>query len=208
MQILIGTYNKGKVEEIIKIINEITPGRIEFALPQNVLKHKIHINETGATFADNAYIKAKAFFESTSLPSISDDSGLEVDALNGEPGINSARYSGSNSNDADNRRKLLEELKDVPQEKRKAQFRTCICLYGNNTVIFSEGVCYGEIAYSERGSGGFGYDSIFIPEGHLKTFAEMSDEEKNALSHRRKAIDSFVQKLLQRFEHDHDNPLT
>ena len=147
--------------------------------------------ETGKTFFENAYLKAKYYAEKTGLLSLADDSGLEVDILNGAPGIYSSRFAGENASDEENNKKLLELLKNVPLEKRKARFVCVIVVYHpSGKYIKSEGIWEGLIGFEPRGSYGFGYDPIFlVPEyNYKKTAAELPIEEKNKLSHRGKAL--------------------
>ena len=195
MKLLIGTNNKHKVKEIKEILDEEFPGRFEIVTPDDVLDNSVEIEETGKTLEENAYLKSSKFFSLTNIPSISDDTGLEIEALNGEPGVNSARYSGVHGNDAANRKKVLKLLNGVPDEKRKAQFRTVICYVDDRKTEYIEGICSGRIINEERGTNGFGYDSLFVPDGYDKTFAEMTAEEKNRVSHRGKAVRNLVEFL-------------
>lgn len=154
------------------------------------------IEESAETLEGNALLKAAAISEATGLPALADDTGLEVDALGGEPGVRSARYAGEHSRDADNRRLLLARLAErgAAGSARAGQFRTVIALVApdGETRCF-EGRCRGIITETERGEGGFGYDAVFAPDiGDGRTFAEMSPEEKDAVSHRRHAVDALV----------------
>ncbi len=160
----------------------------------------INIIEDGATFAENSYKKAAAVFKATGLPSLADDSGLAVNALDGAPGIHSARFSGVSGPDKDraNREKLLKELKNVPLEKRGAAFHCAITLIEENGSVHTfNGISPGHIAFSERGENGFGYDSLFIPEGYSESFAELSPEIKNSLSHRGRAAQKLIAYLKE-----------
>jgi XTP/dITP diphosphohydrolase len=151
------------------------------------------VEETGETYAENAKIKAVAASLMSGLPALADDSGIEVEALNGRPGVRSARYAGADASDADRRALLLQELHDVPEERRSAAFRCVIAIAipptqgGDPEVVFVEGSCEGRIARSERGSGGFGYDPLFFLPELGRTMAELTPEEKNQLSHRGEA---------------------
>ena len=149
------------------------------------------IDETGATFAENAAIKAETVRDATGYLTLADDSGLQVDALQGAPGVHSARYCGWHGDDGANNALLIENMKDVPEEKRTAQFVSCLALASpfGKTVTF-EGVCPGHILFEARGTGGFGYDPYFIYETG-KTFAQMTEEEKNAVSHRARAMEKL-----------------
>lgn len=157
------------------------------------------IEETGKTFAENAEIKATTICKITGLPSIGDDSGLQVDALNGAPGIYSARYAGKGASDEDKYKLLLENLKDVPYEKRSAKFITAIhCVFPNKIYTINVfGECKGKIAFEPKGSNGFGYDPIFLPEyyNYEKSFAQLNDEQKDRISHRGNALRNFNEKL-------------
>lgn len=192
IKFIIASNNKRKAEELDRILNPlgvtaVTAGSVGISLDD--------VEETGETFAENAYIKAKAAFEKTGMPSVADDSGLVVDALNGEPGVYSARYAGENARDEERIAKLLKNLEGVPGEKRTAHFVSSICcILDENTVITAEGRCIGVITEEMRGNGGFGYDPVFLTDGG-KTFAELSAEEKDKLSHRGKALRMLYEKL-------------
>lgn len=157
---------------------------------------EIDPDENGTTFAQNAMIKARAVYECCALPTVADDSGLSVDALNGEPGVYSARYGGRET-DADRRALLFENLKDVPADKRGAHFTSAIaCIIDDNTDFTVEGYCYGSIAFDEKGTNGFGYDCMFCPDEYDGlSFAELSPEQKNAISHRGRALAEFAAKI-------------
>lgn len=184
--LLLGTRNRGKVREIAEILGDV-PWRIrsleEFADLETPA-------ETGDTYADNAIIKARFYARATGLCALADDSGLEVEALDGAPGVFSARYAGAGASDADRRTLLLSELAHVPAEQRTARFvcSVAISLPDETILNLSEGVCTGRIIFEPRGSGGFGYDPLFIPDGFNETFAELPDTIKNQLSHRALAL--------------------
>lgn len=146
------------------------------------------LREDGATFQANSLQKARAVHQSTNLPALADDSGLEVFYLNGRPGVLSARYAGIGTTDEKNNSKLLGEMMGVPPRRRRAQFRAVITLVRNGSIDVAEGVCPGMLAESPRGTNGFGYDPIFIPDGFSRTYAELQSEEKNQISHRAKAL--------------------
>ncbi len=148
------------------------------------------IPETAKTLEGNAIIKANFITEKYNLNCFGDDTGLEVEALNNEPGVYSARYAGEENNAEENIKKLLKELGDNPN--RKAQFRTSIALNINEKQYIFEGICKGTILKEKQGKKGFGYDAIFIPEGYNKSFAEMTINEKSSISHRGKAIEKLV----------------
>lgn len=189
--LLIGSNNPHKVEEMREIVE--TQGMIKVLMPSDVLDFPTDIPETGTTLEENAYLKASAIYETTLHTCLSDDTGLEVDALNGAPGVYAARYAGEGASYAENRTKLLDALKGVPAEKRTARFRTVMCYHDALRMMFVEGVCEGRISAEERGAGGFGYDCIFIPDGFSQTFAELSPEEKHRVSHRGRALQAFQQ---------------
>ncbi len=157
------------------------------------------VDETGKTFAANAQIKAAALRRIAPQASwvLADDSGLEVDSLGGEPGIYSARYAGAKATDAENVQKLLNALKDVPIAERSARFRCALCWIGpDGAVQHVDGTCEGTISHEPTGESGFGYDPVFIPEGHEQSFAELGDATKGALSHRAKAVQALLGVLL------------
>lgn len=193
MRIILGSNNRHKQREIQEMIDSRMPEFVELVLPEDVIAKKIEVEENGESIEENAYIKASAFHDLTKMPCIADDTGLEIDALKGAPGVHSARFADEYGNDAKNRKKVLKLLKDVPLDKRTAQFRTLICFINKDRSRYIEGVCKGKITFEERGKNGFGYDSIFIPDGYTLTFAEMSPEQKNHISHRGKAIRNFVE---------------
>ena len=155
------------------------------------------VDEDANTLEGNAYKKAEYTYRMTGLPSLADDTGLEVDALNGEPGVFSARYAGENVTYADNVKKLLKEL--GTKHNRDARFRTVVCLVCDEGVFTFQGVCDGTILDHTMGTGGFGYDPVFKPIGYDKTFAELTPEIKNEISHRGKAIKQFVNFLKDIF---------
>lgn len=189
-RLLLATNNQGKRREISALLADL---ELELVLPGE-LGLNLQVEETGSTYAENAAKKALAFAKASGLPALGDDSGLEVDALDGGPGLYSARYSPMpNATDADRRLYLLEKLQGKPRPWT-ARFRCVVALAfpgpdgGPGQVQFAEGVCEGEIIPEERGTGGFGYDPIFfIPEAG-RTMAELSMDEKNQLSHRARAI--------------------
>lgn len=144
--------------------------------------------ETGATFEDNALAKARDAFAATGLPCVADDSGLEVDALNGMPGVLSARWSGVHGDDAANTALLLAQLRDVPDERRGAAFVSACALVSGSAEVVVRGEWPGSIAHEPRGDGGFGYDPVFVPDGSDRTAAQLSPDEKDAVSHRGRAL--------------------
>tara|TARA_B100000809_G_scaffold263771_1_gene317825 strand:- start:1187 stop:1807 length:621 start_codon:yes stop_codon:yes gene_type:complete len=157
------------------------------------------IEETGTTLLENSLIKARSVHQITGLPSLADDTGLEVDALGGAPGVYSARFAGKNPTYEDNINKLLSKLDGISPDKRIARFRTVIAFVDGRRELFSEGIIEGLITVEPRGHEGFGYDPIFLPETESKTFAEMSQERKNQISHRGRAFAGMQKKLNNYF---------
>ena len=201
MEIVIASKNKGKIKEIRHFFSNSL-------LPQNIREIKWlssedfvgfpDIDEGSESFVENAKLKAQQIAEFTGKTALADDSGLEVDALSGNPGVTSSRYAGPDSTDEKNRKKLLSELREISlMEKRCARFKCVMALYspGNGFINISEGVCEGKIGFSETGKNGFGYDSIFIPDGFSRTMAELSNSEKNSISHRGKALEGMAKFL-------------
>ena len=195
MDIVLATRNTKKIEEI---------KRITAGLPINIIlslddyPHCPEVVEDQDTFEGNAVKKAAAVCRCTGKPALADDSGLEVDALGGAPGVYSARYApeAENGNDPKNYEKALSELKGVPDSKRNARFVCCMALaFPDGTVKTFFGYAEGRICREPHGKKGFGYDPVFLPEGHNRTFAEMSAEEKDRLSHRGKAIEKLAEFL-------------
>ncbi len=161
----------------------------------------LEVEETGTTFEENSLLKAKAVMEASGLPAVADDSGLCVDALNGAPGVYSARYGGGALDDAARYRLLLDNLRG--QTTRAAKFVSVVtCCFPNGDVISARGECRGTIAYAPMGEGGFGYDPVFFVPALKKTFAQLSAEEKNAISHRGKALQAFQVKLEEYLKKD------
>ena len=152
--------------------------------------------ETGATLEENALLKARAALAFAGLPAIADDTGLEVDALDGAPGVHAARYSGPGATYASNVAKLLRELHGVPPVNRTARFTTvCVAVWPDGRELHAEGSLEGVITEEPRGEQGFGYDPVFQPAGESRTYAELSDAEKNAISHRARAVRALGEKL-------------
>ncbi len=183
-ELLVATHNEHKKEEIQQILGQYFEVK---SLRDYELNDEIV--EDGTTFHDNALIKAKYCFEKTGIPSLGDDSGLVVEALDGRPGIHSARYA-SDHDFPKNIAKVLEEMEG--KANRRAYFVTVLCYYSEQGAEYFEGRVYGHLLEENKGHQGFGYDPIFVPEGYEKTFAEMLPEEKNAISHRKNALDTFL----------------
>ena len=184
-KIVLATGNLGKVRELKKLLENMPVEVLSLAdfpeLPEVV--------EDGSTFAENALKKARQISRATGLLTLADDSGLEVDFLGGAPGVHSARFAGPRKSDADNNQKLLELLKDVPEEKRTARFRCVIAVAAPGArVETAEGTCEGIVGFAPKGEGGFGYDPLFYVPEFGRTFAELSMDIKNKISHRGKAL--------------------
>ncbi|MDI3340372.1 MAG: RdgB/HAM1 family non-canonical purine NTP pyrophosphatase [Sphaerobacter sp.] len=189
--IVLASNNRGKVEELARLLPDwvrvLTAAEAGVQLPE----------ETGTTFAENALLKARAAAAQSGHIALADDSGLEVDALGGEPGVRSARYAGEPTDDAANNALLLERLHGVPAERRSARFRSAVAVVlpdGREHV--AEGTIEGTILEEPRGSGGFGYDPLFLPAGSTRTMAELTVDEKNELSHRGRAFRAAATWLL------------
>jgi XTP/dITP diphosphohydrolase len=182
---VVATFNRDKAAELFALL----------ALPEVELvpladwPGAVTPAETGDTLLANARIKARAAVATTRLPAIADDTGLEVDALHGAPGVHAARYAGPSATYAENVVKLLHELAGVPPEQRTARFRTvCFAAWPDGTEMSADGVLQGTITDSPRGTNGFGYDPVFVPRGETRTVAELTDAEKNSISHRARAV--------------------
>ena len=189
--VILATRNRGKVAEIKDILKDL-PFEFKFLLDYPSLPE---IVEDGSTLEENALKKAREVFRHTNIPSISDDSGLEVFALNNRPGVYSARYAGENVSYEENNEKLLRELENIPQESRTARFRCVSAFVGEKFEYKVEGICNGKITFRSRGTRGFGYDPLFFCPEFSKTFGEISPEEKNSISHRNRAMIQLREKL-------------
>ena len=190
MKFVLATHNPNKIREMGAILGQFG---VEVVSPKE-LGITVDVEETGSTFAENAMLKAKAICELAKLPAIADDSGLCVDALNGGPGVYSARYGGPELDDAGRYRLLLENLRGAGA--RTAHFHTAIvCCFPNGDRLDAAGDCFGTIAYAPQGDNGFGYDPVFFVPELRKTFAQLTPEEKNAISHRGNALRAFAVEL-------------
>ena len=193
MRILAATGNRNKLKEIRRILE---PLGVSIISPDD-LGIELHVEETGKTFKENAFLKARAYFRESGLPSLADDSGLCVDALGGRPGIDSAIYCGKGASYERRMSALLEELKGVPSDRRTARFVSVICcVIDEETILYCEGVCRGMIGDRPLGEGGFGYDPVFYVGN--RSFAQLSSNEKDALSHRGKSLREFAAMLDER----------
>ena len=192
MKFFIATKNRKKLAELVRILS---PLGIDLVSENDLNGEFPDVIEDGDTFAANALIKATAGMKFTGLPTIADDSGLCVDALNGAPGVYSARYAGEPCDNLKNNLKLLDAMKDVPSDKRGAYFESAVAVVFPDGKSFAvSGKCFGSIAYDMRGTNGFGYDVLFDSE--LGRFAEISDNEKDSISHRGRALVAFREKLI------------
>lgn len=191
MKFVIATHNAHKLIELQRIL---APLGIEGVTDRDLGIELPEVEETGTTFAENAYLKAASACQVTGLPAIADDSGLVVDALGGRPGVYSARYGGEEATDDDRNVLILSEMKDVPKGERSARFVASVCcVFPNGDVLRAEGTFEGEIGYAAAGENGFGYDPIFVVGD--RTSAEMSSAEKDAMSHRGNALRVFSKDL-------------
>ncbi len=190
MRFVLATHNPGKLREMGEILKDFG---IEVVSPKD-LGITVDVEETGSTFAENAMLKAKAICKAADLPAFADDSGLCVDALNGAPGVYSARYGGEGLDDRGRYMLLLSSLRGAPT--RAAHFACAVaCAFPNGDTLTAEGRCDGSIAYAPLGEGGFGYDPVFLLPGTGKTFGQLTQEEKSAVSHRGRALREFSEKL-------------
>ncbi len=194
-QLVLASNNQHKLREIKTILGDLDIELLTFddfsGIPQVV--------EDGETFLDNALKKARTVFQHTKLPSLADDSGIEVFYLNMRPGVRSARYAGDNATDGQNNAKLLFEMRGVAPRRRRVQFHSVLALVGQGFEEMAEGICTGTLAERPRGTNGFGYDPLFIPDGMNTTYAELSDSEKNTISHRAKSLAALRPLLMRHF---------
>lgn len=192
-RVVLSSGNKHKISEIKNILKDMP---FEVVSKDDLGYKEFEVEEDGETLEENAFKKAKELHKLVKEIVIADDTGLFVDALNGEPGVYSARYAGEAASYDDNNKLLLSKLKDVPLEKRTAYFKTVIAIiFKDGSKMTAEGTVYGKIDFQERGQNGFGYDPLFIVEDTGKTFAEMNDEDKNKISHRARALMNLKEKL-------------
>lgn len=197
-KLVVSTGNEHKIDEIRKILQGLP---IEVLSKKDVGLGSLDIVEDGNTLEENSIKKAKGLAEKLDYMVLADDSGLFVDILNGEPGVYSSRYGGEEGNDKKNIEKLLQKLKDIPMEERKAKFMAVMALITEDKeIIIVKGECKGTIGFEPKGRNGFGYDPLFIPDGYTKTFGELDENIKNKISHRAKALEKLREKILQLLE--------
>ena len=197
MRIVLATHNRDKCAEMTAILGKLSIDLLSL----DDFPEIDEIIEDGNTLEENALIKARTVYEMTNIPAWADDTGLAVDALNGEPGIYSARYAGETCSYSDNVNKLLKNMENIPAEKRTARFQTAIAFVDINMELVSEGIVEGKITTEPKGVGGFGYDPVFYVLEKGKTYSEMNMTEKNQISHRGKAIQEMLKLLRSRLPH-------
>lgn len=200
MKYIIATHNKSKLRELSRILE---PLGIEAVTDRDLGMELPEVDETGTTFTENAFLKADSACKVTGLPAIADDSGIVVDALNGAPGVYSARYGGPELDDEGRNLLLLKEMTGVPWDRRTAHYACAVCCVfpDGGEPIVAEGEMHGFVGTEQQGSGGFGYDPLFyvtLSDGSYKTAAQLTDDEKDAISHRGNALRLFKQELLKR----------
>ena len=192
-KLVISTGNQNKIDEISYILKDLP---IEILSKKDIGLGQLDVIEDGDTLEANSRLKARALADKTDYIVMADDSGLFVDILNGDPGVYSSRYGGEEGNNEKNNKKLLEVLKDIPLEDRKAKFKTVIVLITEDKEeVTVEGQCKGTIGLESKGNHGFGYDPLFTPEGFSETFSELGEEIKNEISHRAKALELLKSQL-------------
>lgn len=193
-KLVLATRNKHKIEELKTLLSGLDFDIVTL----NEFPNIPPLVEDGSTFQENALKKARTVFQHIKLPALADDSGLEIFFLNGRPGVRSARYAGENATDEQNNQKLLREMRGVAPRRRRAQFRAVLALVGPGYEEIAEGTCTGQLAEEPRGTNGFGYDPIFVPDGFARTYAELISEEKNKISHRAKAAEAGKEMIRKR----------
>jgi XTP/dITP diphosphohydrolase len=188
IEIILATRNIHKARELKTLLSDLDVD----VLTLDDISAQLVLKEDGDTFEANAFQKARIAHSRTNRISLADDSGLEVFFLNGRPGVFSARYAGAEATDEMNNRKLLEEMRGVAPRRRRAQFRSVLALVGEGMEEMTVGICSGTLAEKPLGTNGFGYDPIFIPDGFNKTYAELTSEEKNLISHRARSFAKMI----------------
>lgn len=197
-KLVVSTGNLDKIKEIKEILKDLP---IEVIGKKDIGLEDLNVIEDGNTLEENSIKKAKALAEKTEYMVLADDSGLFVDILNGEPGVYSSRYGGEEGNTEKNINKLLQELKDISLDKRRASFKTVMVLITEDKeTIIVHGQCKGTIGFELKGNKGFGYDPIFTPEGYSESFGELGEGVKNKISHRAKALENLKVEILKLLE--------
>ena len=193
MHLLVATKNAGKVKELNALLADL-PLKLRSL---DEFPNIVEAEENGVTFAENAVLKAQSYARQTGLETLADDSGLEVEALGGKPGVFSARYAGENAGDAERIKKLLRELDETKDSERRARFVCAMAISNPEGEIkfLAEGACDGRISPAAKGTNGFGYDPVFVPEGYEQTFGELPDPIKRRISHRARAVKKIIQYL-------------
>jgi XTP/dITP diphosphohydrolase len=200
VRLLVATRNRGKLREYQELLAGL-PVELTYLGGEGIVED---VEETGSSFAENAVLKAQRYALISGLVTLADDSGLEVDALGGEPGVHSARYAGPGASDEDRYRLLLEKMQHVPPDERGARFRCVIAVAEPRGGTYTaDGVCDGEIAFGPEGDFGFGYDPVFLPRGRGRTMAQLPPEEKNRISHRARAAQAMRPVLERLVGRDH-----
>ena len=193
LRLVLATRNPGKVDEIRALLSDLS---VEL-VPADDLETPLDVTEDASTLRGNARKKAEAYHAATGHAALADDTGLEIDALDGRPGVHTARFAGPDATPADNKRHTLKVMDGMAN--RDARFRTVVAFVNAaGDTHFFEGVCRGTLLTEERGEGGFGYDPLFLPDGQSQTFAEMPADQKNAISHRKQALEQFARYLSKR----------
>ena len=195
MKWVVSTQNRDKLREIRAALNDLPVTLVDLSQFPRIGA----VEETGTSLQENAFLKAETIHRLTGLPAIADDTGLEVDALDGAPGVYSARFAGPDATYADNRRRLLDAFRGVPADARTARFRTVAVLVDDGEQVRAEGRIDGRIAARPRGTNGFGYDSVFVPEGYDLTFGQLTAEAKQKISHRTQAFAALRTRLVHHF---------
>jgi XTP/dITP diphosphohydrolase len=198
-QLALATKNPGKIREILAICRDwpVEQWRVASDSADSPATWP-DVEETGQIYLENARLKAHATAKAFGIPALADDSGIEVDVLGGGPGARSARFAGDDATDEANLQLLIDRIRDVPSAERTARYRcVAVCAWPEGAEVSAEGVCEGLLITEPRGTGGFGYDPIFVPHGESRTMAELRDEEKNAVSHRGRAFRALRQTLEQ-----------
>ena len=192
-RIAIASRNPGKIREILRICSDWPVAWVTYTA-----QDWPDVEETGETYVENALLKARAVVRALDIPGLADDSGIEVDALGGGPGVRSARFAGEGATDRGNLQLLIRRVSEVPQHERTARYRcVAVCVSPHGGELGTEATCEGTLTISPRGTGGFGYDPIFVPKGETRTMAELSDEEKDVISHRGQALRALRAKLAE-----------